>query len=608
MTRLRSLKPGDYHCFLYESESESNAFALSFIRQGLDKREKIIYFTADHSADALVQFLRQSEIDVDSAMTAGQLQVEKSEADSCEKMARDMALIGPEPLPVEDTPHPAYSSLRIAVDDTIRLNQTGEEGFCVPFAIDRLEAMVSEKCLMVFMYGLDRLSPEALFRVLATYPTLIIGDDIYENFLFRNPVISGQEGMKTVKAEHLLDLLKDHRKLKDAIRKGGLALRASEDNYRSIFESAANLIAIVDKKGRIVDCNGKIEEVLGYEREEVIGRSIAALFHPNHLHRALEILKEVVKKGSSYNKQYQMVKKDGSTAYVSVNSTPLKNEKGKITRVVSVVEDITERKRVEEALFESEKRFRQLVEILPDAILTLADRRIIFANSAAYNLFGVNHPRDLIGRRVEDFLDASGAEAVRGCFEAIQQNGKTGKPARVATGRPDGSVVVIEWTGMTLNQREGGGILFMGRDVTEREAAEKLVRESEERYRIAVEHSNDGVAIVRGENYVYVNKRLSEMFGFKNIDDIVGKSITVAIHPDDRQRVLAINHMRQRGEKVPDRYEFKGIHRNGSIVFIEVSATPVVYMGEPGSLVYFRDITARKEMEDKLRMITRLFP
>jgi len=608
VTRLRSLKSGNYHCFLYESESEANAFALGFIRQGLDKREKIIYFAADHSADTLIESLRKSGIDVDFAMTSGQLQVEESETDSCEKIARDMALCGPDPLPSGDAAHPAYTSLRIAVDDTIRLNQAGEQGPWAPAAIDRLEAMVSGKCLMVLMYGLNHLSPDALFRVLATYPTLIIGDDVYENFLFRDHVMSGQEGMKTLKAEHLLDLLKDHRKLKDAIKKGGLALRASEDNYRSIFESAANLIAIVDKKGRIVDCNGKIEEVLGYEKEEVIGRSIAALFHPDHLYRVFEILKEVVKKGSSYNKQYQMVKKDGSRAYVSVNSTPLKNEKGKITRVVSVVEDITDRKRVEEALFESEKRFRQLVEILPDAILTLADGRIIFANSAAYNLFGISRPRDLIGRRMEDFLDPSGAEAVRGCFEAVQQNGKTGKPARVATGRSDGSVVIIEWTGIALNQREGGGILFMGRDVTEREAAEKLVRESEERYRIAVEHSNDGVAILRGECYVYVNRRLAEMFGYKSVDDVVGKNISVTVHPDDRKRVLAINHKRQRGEKVADRYEFKGMHSDGSVIFIEVSATPVVYMGEASSLVYLRDITARKEMEDKLRMISRIFP
>ena len=606
MPRLRSLRPGDYHCFLYENESEVNAFALSFIRQGLDKEEKIIFFAADHSADDLARSLEVSGIDVDAVVMAGQLQIEKSEEDSCEKMVRAMALVDTGPLPSEGAPAPAYSSLRIAIDDTMRLNAMGRGGFCAPAAIDRLEALVGGKCLMVFMYGLDQLSHEALFRVLETYPTLIIGDDVYENFLFRDAVISGQEGIKTLKAEHLLELLRDHRKLKDTIRKGGEALRASEDNYRSIFESAANLIATVDKKGRIVDCNGKIREVLGYDREEVIGRSIAALFHPDHFHRAHETLREVIKKGSSYNKQFQMVRKDGSTVYVSVNSTPLKNKKGKIAKVVSIVEDITERRRAEEALLESEKRFRQLVEILPDAILTLADGRIIFANSAAYSLFGLGHPRDLIGRHMKDFLDATGPREE--CFEEIRQNGKTGKPIRVATARPDGTVVIVEWTGMALNQRESGIVLYLGRDITEREMAENLVRESEERYRIAVEHSNDGVAILRGEIYIYVNRKLAEIFGYKSVQDVLGKNISLTIHADDRKRVLDINHMRQRGEKVADRYEFKGIRKNGSVVFIEVSATPIVYRGETASLVYLRDITARKELEDKLRTIATIFP
>jgi len=609
VARLRSLRPGEYHCFLYENESEASSFASMFIRQGLDKKEKVIYFAVDHRAEGLAKDLEESGIDVSGAVKAGHLQIERSERDSFEKIAKDLALIGVTSLRHSEgiTP-PAYSSLRIMIDDTMRLNEAGPDGFCTPAAIDLMEAIGGEKCLMVFMYFLDQLTPEALFRILVAYPSLIIGDEVYENFLFQDAVAAGQEGIKTLKVEHLLDLLKDHRKLKDTIRKGGEALRASEDNYRSIFERAGNLIATVDKKGNIIDCNGKIREVLGYEREEVVGRSIAALFHPDHLHRIYETLKEVIKKGSSYSKQYKMVKKDGSTVYVSVNNTLLKTEKGKMGKIVSVVEDITERKHVEEALFESERRYRQLVEILPDAILTLTEGRIIFANSAAYSVFGLWHPRDLIGRRMEDFLDASRAGNVQGCIEAIRQNGKADKPMRVATSRPDGSFVIIEWTGMALNQREGGGILFMGRDVTEREAAEKLVRESEERYRIAVEHSNDGVAIVRGENYVYANRKLAEIFGCRNVEDIVGKNISLTIHPDDRKRVLTINHMRQRGEKVADRYEFKGIHKNGSIVFIEVSATPIVYEGEPGSLVYLRDVTARKEMEDRLRMITKIFP
>ncbi len=611
MPRLRSLKAGDYHCFLYENESEANAFAFSFIRQGLEKREKILYFAPDHSgAEGLTEVLRQAGIDIDGVVTTGQLQIEGSEKDSSEKMAQDVALFGinnaaPEP---EATSSPGYSSLRIAIDDTGRLCDIGPAGFCTPVAVDRLEAIVGEGCLLVFMYDLRELSPETLFMVLTAYPSLILGDEVYENVLFRDTAVCDGEGTRTLGAEQLLNLLRDHRKLEETIRKGGEALRASEDNYRSIFESAANLIATVDKKGTIIDCNGKIQEVLGYEKEEVIGRSIAALFHPDHFHRAYETLKEVIKKGSSYNKQYQMVRKDGSTVYVSVNTTPLKNAKGKIAKVVSVVEDITERKRVEEALFESQKRYRHLVEILPDAVLTLTEGRIIFANSAAYKLFGLSHPRDLIGRHMADFFDGAGAMGIKRSFETIRQKAKMDKPVRVGIIRPDGTAVSIEWTGTLLDQSDTNVALFMGRDITERELAENLLRESEERYRIAIEHSNDGVAILGGEIYLYVNRRLAEIFGYGSVDEVVNKNIITTIHPDDQERVLAINHMRQRGECAPDRYEFKGMRKDGTIVHIEVSATPVVYKGQPGSLVYLRDITVRKDMENKLGKVTTVTP
>lgn len=610
MAKLRSLKPGSYHCFLYENESEANAFASSFIRQGLDKREKILYFAPDHSAEGLTEVLKRGGIDIGSVVSTGQLQIEHSEKDSCEKIAKDVALLTindtvPEP---EAASPPGYSSLRIAIDDTGRLCDLGPAGFCAPVAVDRLEAIVGERCLLVFMYDLRELSPEALFLVLAAYPTLILGDDIYENFLFRDTTICDREEIRTLGADQLLNLLRDHRKLEETIRKGGEALRASEDNYRSIFESAANLIATVDKKGTIIDCNGKIHEVLGYEKEEVIGRSIAALFHPDHFHRAYETLKEVIKKGSSYNKQYQMVRKDGSTVFVSVNTTPLKNAKGKIAKVVSVVEDVTERKRVEESLFESQKRYRHLVEILPDAVLTLTEGRIIFANSAAYKLFGLSHPRDLIGRLMADLFDDAGAMGIERSFETIREKGKMDKPVKVGITRPDGTAVSIEWTGTLLNQSDTNVALFMGRDITERELAENLLRESEERYRIAIEHSNDGVAILGGEIYLYVNRKLAEIFGYGSVDEVVNKNITGTIHPDDRERVLAINHMRQRGEHAPDRYEFKGMRKDGTVVYIEVSATPVVYKGQPGSLVYLRDITIRKDLENKLGKVTTLSP
>jgi PAS domain S-box-containing protein len=138
------------------------------------------------------------------------------------------------------------------------------------------------------------------------------------------------------------------------------------------------------------------------------------------------------------------------------------------------------------------------------------------------------------------------------------------------------------------------------RDITKRKEAEEASRESEERYRTAVEHSNDGLAIIYGGSHEYVNRRFVEMFEYSKPEEIVGTPITLVVHPDDRERVTSINDQRQRGEPAPRRYEFKGITKTGAIIHVEVSATNMTYRGKPVSFVYVRDITERKRAEEAL--------
>lgn len=127
-------------------------------------------------------------------------------------------------------------------------------------------------------------------------------------------------------------------------------------------------------------------------------------------------------------------------------------------------------------------------------------------------------------------------------------------------------------------------------------------RESEERYRIAIEHSNDGVVIVRDDNYLYVNQRFLDMFGYGSREEVIGKSLTINVHPENREFVSTTCRKRQRGEPVPIKYEFKGTKKNGEHVFIEVSVTGITYHRRPASLAYMRDITSRIEMEkERLR-------
>lgn len=141
-------------------------------------------------------------------------------------------------------------------------------------------------------------------------------------------------------------------------------------------------------------------------------------------------------------------------------------------------------------------------------------------------------------------------------------------------------------------------------DMTQRKQAETLLKESEEHYRTAIEYSNDGVAIVREDDHLYVNQKFVEIFGYDRPEEVIGRPISIIIHPDDRERVNEINRRRQRGETVPNRYEFKGIRKDGITINIEVSAAKTTYRGEVVSLVYLRDVTERKRMEDRLHFMS----
>lgn len=453
MPKIRSLKTGENYCYLYMKKEEANLFLCSYFKQGLDKNEKNLYLNADHDENAFIGLLEENGVNVQEARKTGQLLLANIDAQTGISAVFKDHLSGPE--------SPPETIFRVAVDDTESLRKMGRNW--LSHISEDLGTIANERSLSVVMYCIDRISPEALFRVLAVFPSLIIGDEIYENVLFPDPAITQSDELRTLNPEHVLDLIKDHKKLKDMLKRGGEALRASEHNYLSIFESVANLIATIDKKGIIVDCNAKIRDVLGYEKDEIIGNPIAALFHPHDLPRIHETVREVIKKGASYDKQYEMVKKDGSTVVVSVNSTPLKNEKGKIAEVVSIVEDITERKRVEQALLQSEKRYRQLIDMLPDAILTINEGRIIFANAAAYDLLGLVHPRDLIGHRMQELFDEKGAVVFNELLETILQRGKNVDPVSLETTGPQGKATSIEWTGMIISQADGQAVMFMGK-------------------------------------------------------------------------------------------------------------------------------------------------
>ena len=141
------------------------------------------------------------------------------------------------------------------------------------------------------------------------------------------------------------------------------ALKASEEKYRSIFDTAANIILSVDKDGTILEYNEKLRSTLGFSRSELYTENISKLIHPDHLSTAMESIREVFSHGISLNKECKMVAKNGDVIDVSVNSSGLKENSDDYTRMICMIEDITEKKQARDNLLEKTEELERFAKL-----------------------------------------------------------------------------------------------------------------------------------------------------------------------------------------------------------------------------------------------------
>ncbi len=262
---------------------------------------------------------------------------------------------------------------------------------------------------------------------------------------------------------------------------------------------------------------------------------------------------------------------------------------------------------VERALLESEEKFRLLFEKSADPILLLDGDTYIDCNEAALRLMGCSnkdrliglHPWDISPKRQPDGRLSS--EKVKELTDMTMRQGTNQFEWMRRTF--DGEEFWVE-VSHTVIPIQGRQIVYnVWRDIRERKHAEAQLRESEERYRVAIESSNDGVVLVRGEALLYANRRLLDILGYDSVAEVVGRNVGLAVHPDDIETVVGNTRMRQRGEPAPSRYEFRAIRRDGAIIFVEASVSRITYQGEPASLAYLRDVTERKQAEERRELV-----
>jgi len=256
------------------------------------------------------------------------------------------------------------------------------------------------------------------------------------------------------------------------------ALKESEERYRSLVEVSPDAVILMDLEGTIRLCNRRAAALHGRESgEELLNKNFFDLVAADDRDRALANAMRIVQDGGIRDVEYQMIRRDGLQFSAELSASIIRDPNGKPRAVTAVFRDVSDRKRTEQALRESEERYRGLVDASPDAVaFTDVDGRIVLCNQQAAVLHGFHAPDDLLGKNRFDLIAPEDrASAVTLLARTIETGTVSRREYELI--RRDGSQFPGEISASRVLDRDGKamGLTLVWRDITERRRAEEEI-------------------------------------------------------------------------------------------------------------------------------------
>lgn len=381
-------------------------------------------------------------------------------------------------------------------------------------------------------------------------------------------------------------------------------LRESEERYRRLVESMSDGLAMVDERDRFTYVNASFREMLGYEEQEIVGRSLEEFFDEENR----DILRDqLARRRKGARESYEIVwsgEEDRKIATI-VSPEPLFDDNGNFQGSFAVITDITERKTIEDELRQSEEMYRVLVRASPNAVTVFdLEGRITYASPQTLELHGYKSVDELIGMSAFELIAPEDHERAAADLQKVLSEGYMGMSEWHFV-REDGSRFIAEGTAAMIRDAYGEpkSLVAFTWEVTERKQVEKALRESEERYRSLVETSPESIILCDLNGTVLmVNQHGVDLFGYHAAEEMVGRNLFDTVAPEDRQK--ALTSMRTKPENgLAETDEYTLIKKDGTRFFGEVSAS-LLRSADGESLGFIgitRDITERKIIEEELR-------
>jgi PAS domain S-box-containing protein/putative nucleotidyltransferase with HDIG domain len=416
-------------------------------------------------------------------------------------------------------------------------------------------------------------------------------------------------------------------------------LNQAKEYAEKLIQTANVIVVGLDLDGNIQVFNAAAEEITGYSWAEAVGKNWFELFVPRQIYPEVWEMFSRLSSGELPNKfENPIITKSGEERIISWQNSDVRQINGTLTGTISFGMDVTERRQAEQvqsALYRiseaahAAQSLDELYSLIHDVICDLMPTRNFYIGlydpfvelihfPYHYDERDLEWPPHKLDKSLTSYVLRTGKAVL---LTAVEMD--TLEAAREVTplgARP------VDWLGVPLKSNDQtigvmtvqsydvscrltnqhkDVLMFMSDQVAmaiERKLAETALTESEARYRSLVEMSPDAIAVHQKGSLVFVNPAAVRIMGASRPEELIGRPISLVIHPDYRQMVLErVRESLRTGTPLP-LIEEKFVRLDGSAVDVEVAAAPLMFHGEQVMQVIVRDITQRKEQEEKLRL------
>ncbi|MCX8207589.1 MAG: PAS domain S-box protein [Methanothrix sp.] len=416
------------------------------------------------------------------------------------------------------------------------------------------------------------------------------------------------DGGRVVGSIYVLTDLRDHYSV---LR----LLKSSERMLMDILEFMPDPAFGIDRDGRVIIWNRALENLTGVKKDQMLGKGNYECAIPFYGYRR-PVLADLVLHGydESLPQEYRNLQREGDVltaevfiptfgpegSHLWLKAAPVYNADGEVEGAIEVIRDITENVKSMNALRLSEARYRSIVEDMPFLVCRFDhDGILTFVNDNYCNYFGFRR-EDIVGRSFLELIPDDEREEVLKRFRGLTPE----KPyvTYVHRVKKGNEIRWHRWTDRAIFGQNGEVLEYqsLGEDITEEKRIEEALRESEHRFRVLAESTAAGIAIMKDERFLYVNRAGEAILGYSR-DALIGSSVWMVVHPEDAPWLKKMYGRKLRGEPTPPRYEFRILTKSGDARWLDYASATMELEGDKVLLATFIDITERKRAEEELR-------